>query len=72
MANEMKLSLRAARVNAKMTQIQAAESLGVTAQTLRNWETGRNCPSLENAQRLCDLYQVEINSIFIPKKANVI
>ena len=70
MANETKLSLKAARVNAKLTQIQAAKRLEITTQTLRNWETGKTCPSLDKAQRLCDLYQVDINSIFMPKEAN--
>ncbi|WP_270649194.1 helix-turn-helix transcriptional regulator [Limosilactobacillus mucosae] len=34
----MALTLKAARVNAGMTQIQAAKKLGVSNQTLGRWE----------------------------------
>ncbi len=38
--NEIRISLAAARVNAKMTQKQVAEKMGVSKQTIINWEKG--------------------------------
>lgn len=34
----MKVSLKAARVNANLTQIEAAKKLNVTKDTIANWE----------------------------------
>ena len=36
----MKITLKSARVNANLTQLEAAKRLGVTRETLSNWETG--------------------------------
>ena len=56
----MKISLRAARVNAGLTQVKAAERLAVDRATVVNWESGKTSPTLDNAQRMCLLYGISI------------
>jgi transcriptional regulator with XRE-family HTH domain len=46
------------REQAKLTQKEAAISLGVSVQSVSNWELGNREPSLETVLRLCDLYGV--------------
>ena len=38
---EYKISLAAARVNAKLTQEDVAKKMGVSKNTIVNWETGK-------------------------------
>lgn len=59
-----KISLEAARVNAKLSQKEAAKLLGVDASTLRNYEKGKSAPSYPMAKRMEDLYNFPSNFIF--------
>ena len=49
-------TLRQARQQAGYTQLAAGEHLGVTGQTVRNWETGRNEPAQPALDSLASLY----------------
>ena len=49
------LELRNARIPAGLRQEDVAAELGVSTQTVRNWESGRVEPSGENKQRLGEL-----------------
>ena len=59
------LSLRAARVNAGYTQKRAAELVGVNVSTLIKWENGVTYPTVILFKRLCELYSVSVNDIFL-------
>ena len=50
--------LRKARRNMRLTQQAVADHLGVTAQTIRNWETGRNETNNQAFASLASLYQL--------------
>lgn len=64
-----KMSLKAARVNAGLSQIEAAKALGVSNKTLWKWEKGISLPDVIIAFELCELYGVELDSIiFLPEK----
>lgn len=54
----MKISLKAARVNAGLTQAQAAEKLSIDRTTLMRWESGKSSPKLTDVQRMCRLYSI--------------
>ena len=69
---ELKISLAAARVNAGLTQTEVAEKMGVTANTVVNWEKGKATPSIVVARKLANLYGLELNNIFFPEEANLI
>lgn len=66
----MAISLKAARVNAGLTQIEAAKKLGVNSTTISFWETGRTSPRTSTFFALCKLYGVDPNDIFLPKESN--
>ena len=50
--------LRKARQDSGMTQSEVAEELGITAQTVRNWEAGRHEPSAKVISDLAERYRV--------------
>ena len=65
----VKLSLRAARVNAGFSQKQVAVLLGISNKTLSHWENGDTFPSAEKIERLCEIYNLSYDEInFLPKK----
>jgi transcriptional regulator with XRE-family HTH domain len=63
----VKISLRAARINAGYSQKEAAERLGVTPKTLGNWENGTTFPSADKIVAICELYGVSYDNLnFLP------
>ena len=64
----MKISLKAARVNAGLTQSDVARYLKKNKQTIVNWETGRTPIDMGNFTALCSLYKISKDFIFLPKK----
>lgn len=71
MEQKKRLSLRAARVNAEMTQAQAGKALGVSAHAILNWETGKAIPSADKAQALASLYGLNMDDIDFCRKSSV-
>ena len=63
MEDNFKISLKAARVNANLTQTEVAEAMSITRETLRNWENKITCPSKVQYDKLLELYNVPYNSI---------
>ena len=59
-----KITLRAARVNAGMSQRKAAERLGVSVSTLRNWENGKTFPTQPHIEKMCDVYGIPFDALF--------
>lgn len=59
----MLITLRAARINAGMTQVEVAKHFGVCRQTVASWERAGKLPKAVKVQRLCDLYGVSPQSI---------
>lgn len=50
--------LKAARMDAKLSQAFAADTLGVTRQSVSAWETGASCPSATQLAELATMYCV--------------
>lgn len=59
-----KISLKAARVNKGLTQSEAAQSIGISVSTLKNWETGKTFPKQPQIEMICDLYGMSYDVIF--------
>lgn len=55
--------LRERRNTLHMTQDEVAEALGVTRQTISNWENGRSYPDIERIIRLSDIYQLSLDEL---------
>lgn len=68
MVGQIKLSLAAARVNANMTQKEAADHLNINRVTLNKWETGKVIPRTPYIMALSMLYNVPVDLLVIPKK----
>ena len=66
---EFQISLAAARVNAELTQEEAAEKLGVTRQTIRNWEKGKIAPRVPELDMLSKVYRISKDYIFLPRNS---
>lgn len=61
------VSLKAARVNANLTQKKSARELGVDVSTLQNWEHGKTFPDADQIEKICRLYAVPYDCInFLP------
>ena len=63
-----KITLKAARINAGMTQANVAKKMNVHANTLASWEKGVTEPSWGEFVFLCDLYGFDTEDIFLPQK----
>ena len=62
-----KITLKAARKNVGLTQIDAAKVLGIAPSTLRNWENGITYPGQPEIEKLCALYNLKYDYInFLP------
>lgn len=59
----MKITLRAARLNAGMTQTQAAEIAGVNIGTISRWERGETKIPVDKLSKLCAAYQWPMENI---------
>lgn len=68
MAERLKISLRAARVNAGMTMDAVSKRLHRGKQTISSWETGKTEPKASELEALCELYGVTMDDIFLPQK----
>ena len=60
---EIGAMIRSARHNVNLSQEQAAEALGVSRQTVSNWETGKSYPDILSVIRMSDLYSVSLDRL---------
>lgn len=54
-----KIGLRAARVDAGLTQEDVFKTLGVSQHTVMAWEKGEKTPDEETFEKLCKMYGVK-------------
>lgn len=66
---DINISLKAARVNADMTQRQWAEALGVTVDTVLNWESGKSEPKMSQLRQISEISGIPMDYIFVPIKS---
>lgn len=59
----MELTLRAARVNAGLTQEQVHERLGIAMSTLSRIERGKSSPRYKTLCELCELYGISVGQL---------
>lgn len=64
----MKVSIKALRVNAGLTQSEAAKKLGITSRTLQNWENYDSYPTAVQLVDICSVYGCDLGDIFLPEK----
>lgn len=63
----MAITLKAARVNKNLTQAQAAELLGISKDSLWNYENYRSYPDVRIVKKMEEVYGISYdNLIFLP------
>lgn len=64
----MAITLKSARVNKNLTQAEAAKMLGISTETLSNYERGKSYPDVPIIKRMEDLYGLPYSElIFCPE-----
>lgn len=66
-----KITLKAARVNANISQKEAAQMLGVAPSTLRSWESGKTYPKQNQVNDILLLYGIKFDNIFFGAKSTL-
>lgn len=69
MSEAIRISLAAARVNARLTQDEVAKRMKIGKRTIINWEKGVVMPSFADINLLSDIYGIPIDNIFLPEKS---
>lgn len=59
----MAIHLKAARVNAGLTQKEAAKELNISKNTLANYERYKTKPDIEMSKKIAELYQTTVDNI---------
>ena len=63
----MKVTLKAARINKGLSQEEAAKQIGVSVDTLGNYERGITYPDIPILKNIEKTYEIEYsNLIFLP------
>lgn len=63
----MEITLKAARVNVDMSQTEAAKQLGISKNTLSNYEKYKTKPDIELSKRIAVLYGCTVDDIIFFK-----
>ena len=62
------VSLKAARVNAGLSQDKAAKAMGVSNATICSWELEKSYPDVMQFEKLCKLYSAPTDCVFLRRK----
>ena len=65
---EFKITLKAARVNAGLSQKEAGRQLGVSDDVVSNWERGISFPDVIQLKKIEALYHVSYNNLIFLQK----
>lgn len=63
--NDIKISLKAARVNAGLTIIEAAQKIGIGKDTLIKWEKSPGMVQARYQKEISNAYKIPIDYIFL-------
>ena len=59
----MAIQLKAARVNANLTQADVAKELNISKNSIINYERYKSKPSVDLAKKLAELYGMKVDDI---------
>lgn len=60
---EIGCKIKQARIRANLTQEQVADALGVSRQTISNWETEKTYPDIISVVKMSDLYDISLDHL---------
>lgn len=61
--DDMKITLKAARINRQISQKEAAKHFNVSTDTLGNWEKGKTFPNAVQIKEIEHYYNISYNDI---------
>ena len=64
----MAITLKAARVNVGLKQVEAASALNISKGTLANYENYKTIPDIEMSKRMAKLYECTVNDLIFFKR----
>ena len=67
--SDIRISIKAARVNSEMNQIEFAREIGVSSATVTNWERGKTEPDASQLRKISEISGIPMDFIFIPQKS---
>ena len=62
----MQITIKAARVNAGMNQVEIAEKMGVTVSAVSLWEKNKCDMSARQLSHFCEIVGLKRDDIFLP------
>lgn len=62
------IKIKNARIAAQLTQEQVADALGVSRQTISNWENSKTYPDIVSVIKMSDLYQISLDHLLKGKE----
>lgn len=62
------IKIKNARIKANLTQEQVAEALGVSRQTISNWENGKTYSDIVSVVKMSDLYDISLDHLLKEEK----
>ena len=70
MEHDIGCKIKAARIEKKLTQEQVAELLGVSRQTISNWENEKSYPDIISVIKMSECYDVSLD--YLEESTNVV
>lgn len=67
---EWNMKMKEARKNARMTQVELADHLGVSRSTIANYELGRRKPTFLELKKIAEKLRVDVNYLVEAEEAN--
>lgn len=71
MVAPLRITLRAARVNADLTQGEAGKKLGVTPDVISNWERGISFPDVVQIKAIEKAYNISYDNLIFCRRDTV-
>ena len=62
-----KISIKAARIDKGLSQLESAEALGVARGTLSKWENGQSYPDVTFLDKFAELYEISRDQLCFKK-----
>ena len=66
----MKITLKALRINSKLTLEEASKKIGISRETLRSYETFKTAPDLKLLPKILKVYNADINDVKFEDEEN--
>lgn len=67
--NAPRISIAACRINAKLSQRNFADKIGVSLATVNNWEAGKTEPDLSQLRKISELSGIPMDFIFVERES---